>query len=358
MPRVVHLISSRDRRGAQVFASQLVDELGGAPDHRLVAVTEGSGGHRVDAVALGTRRWDARGVRRLVSTLRGADVLVAHGSSALLHGAAASRLAHRPFVYRNIGDPSTWGSVRGASLRVGAPLRAAAAVSALYPEARRHLIDAYRLDPDRVVTIPNGVAERTAATRSDGAAARVTLELDEQLTWIGFIGALSEEKGILAAIDAVAADPTLGLVVAGDGPQRDEAHERAATRAPDRVRFLGVVEDPDIVLAAVRAVVMPSRTEGIPAVAIEAGLSGRPVVATRVGGLPDVIDDGITGVLVDGTSPEELLDAVARAVRSGDELGSAARERCRQRFTMPQVAARWATLLDEVAQRRVPASST
>lgn len=178
--------------------------------------------------------------------LRSHDVLVAHGSTALLHGAAASTLARRPFIYRNIGDPAAWGAVRGADLRIGLPLRRAAAVGALFPAAREHLISVYRLSPERVTTIPNAVPTFDAPTSLARTAVRVEFGLsgldpgnesslgesgsgnaDERLSWVGFAGSLSEEKGVLSAIQAVGADAGLGLVVAGSGPQSAEAHELA-----------------------------------------------------------------------------------------------------------------------------------
>jgi glycosyltransferase involved in cell wall biosynthesis len=354
--RALHLVSSSDRRGAQVFATQLAGALGGPPDHPVVAISEGATANRLPMAELGHGRWDPLGIARLVAGTRRFDVLVAHGSSALLHSALASAFTGRPFVYRNIGDPASWGSVRGASLRIGAPLRRAAAVSALYPAARRHLVEAYDLAPERVTTIPNGVPDHPRPTEADRAAARDRFGLDDGLEWLAFVGALSEEKGILAAIEAVALDERLGLVVAGDGPQSGTARDLADRLAPRRVRFLGVVDDPVAVLAAADVVVMPSRTEGIPATAIEAGLSGRAVVASRVGGLPEVVEHAVTGMLIDDASPRSILQGVQQALDRREPLGTAARQRCLERFTMAAVAERWAELIDAVAQGRPAAS--
>lgn len=384
--RVLHLISSTDRRGAQVFASQLVGQLGGEPEHLLVAIEPGAGSHdaALAVETLGSSRSDPRGLARLVRLLRSRDVLVAHGSTALLHGAAASTLARRPFIYRNIGDPAAWGAVRGADLRIGLPLRRAAAVGALFPAAREHLISAYRLSPDRVTTIPNAVPAFEAPTSLARAAARVEFGLSElepggkvggpgefsqdengsrdsvgeRLSWVGFVGSLSEEKGVLSAIQAVGADAGLGLVVAGSGPQSAEAHALAGRVAPGRVKFLGVTDRPLDVIATSDVVVIPSRTEGIPAVAIEAGLSGVPVVATDVGGVSSAVLDGVTGVLVDPPviTGDGFMSSLGVALRSSladrESLGSAAREHCLEHFTMDRVAQQWAALIERVAAGR------
>src|SRR5690606_34647656 len=106
--------------------------------------------------ALGSRRWDPAGLARLSVTVRSFDVLVAHGSSALLHGAVASALSRTPFVYRNIGDPASWGAVRAAQLRIGVPLRRAAAAVSLYGAAADFLGSRYRLARP-VEVIPNAV---------------------------------------------------------------------------------------------------------------------------------------------------------------------------------------------------------
>lgn len=350
--RAVHLVSSTDRRGAQVFASQLVEALGGGPGHHLVAVAPGRTGG-LDVPTLGGRRADPAGLARLVRLVRGAQVLVAHGSSALLHGALASAAARRPFVYRNIGDPAAWGSVRGADLRIGAPLRRAAGVAAVYEGARGHLVRTYRLDPARVRTIPTGVPDRPGPSSGERERARVELGLDPALRWVAFVGALSAEKGVAAAVDAVAADAGLGLVVAGDGPEAAAARHSAGRVAPGRVRFLGSVPDPWTVMAAAEVLVLPSRTEGVPAVAIEAGLAGLPVVGTRVGGIPEVVEDGTTGVLVDDTRPATLAAALRRALDDAASLGGAAQRRCTERFTMEPVARAWARLLEDVVSGRL-----
>jgi glycosyltransferase involved in cell wall biosynthesis len=125
--------------------------------------------------------------------------------------------------------------------------------------------------------------------------------------------------------------PGAWLLLAGDGPERAALEAQAATDAPGRVVFAGVTSGAGPVLAASDAVVLPSRTEGMPGVLIEAGLSGRPAVATDVGGVGEIVAHDETGVLVP----------------SGD-VGGAARRRCLDRFEMDVVGALWAGLVAEV----------
>ena len=142
-----------------------------------------------------------------------------------------------------------------------------------------------------------------------------TLDPDQPV--VVYLGALSSEKDPLLAIDVMGEVPDAQLVVAGSGPLGQQAAARAAAVAPERIRVVGAVREPASLLAAADALILPSRTEGIPAVAIEAGLAGLPVVAARVGGLAEVVVDGETGVLVDERSPGAMAAALRRVLAGG-----------------------------------------
>ena len=149
----------------------------------------------------------------------------------------------------------------------------------------------------------------------------------------------------------MAALPDTQLLIGGDGPLAEAVAERARRAAPGRVIRAGAVSDPAALLAAADALVLPSRTEGIPAVAIEAALAGLPVVASRVGGLPEVVVHGETGMLVDGPTPVRLAQALDAALADGAALGAAARAHCLGRFALTTVAAQWHELLVEILTR-------
>lgn len=162
-------------------------------------------------------------------------------------------------------------------------------------------------DADRVVHVPNPIEEITPGTGGPG--------------WL-VAGRLTPEKGIDDAIAAARITP--GLTLVGPGAPPD---------LPPGVTSLGLrthAETLDLVRQA-GVVVVPSRwPENQPYAVVEAQLAGRPVVATRVGGVPELIEDGVTGRLVDPGQPEALAAAIAEILRDpvlGDRLGRAARDR-------------------------------
>lgn len=178
-----------------MFASQLVEELVGVPEHLLVAMHPGTTSNQLDVPSVGRSRFDLVGFFRLVRMARKSDVLVAHRSDALLHCAAVGTLTRTPFIYRNIGDPSVWRDVRFANVRIGLPLRRARTVVALYHKASDQLIAAYSLDPDRVVVIPNAVPWFPEPTPEKRTRMRPKFELGDELSWVGFVGSLSKCQG-------------------------------------------------------------------------------------------------------------------------------------------------------------------
>lgn len=351
MARVLHLIAADHRRGAETFAVELAEHLLRAGHEvRVMAVARSGSPDALPVELAGRSRTDPAALARIVSAARWSDAVVSFGSSSVLPGAAAARLTRRPFVYRNIGDPSVWGAVAAADLRIGAPLRSARVVVALYPGAADALVGAYRLDPARVRVIPRGVPE-DAFEPADATARRRSLDvlgLDPARRWIAYVGALSAEKDPLLAVDALGYLPDdVGLVVAGDGPLGEDVRIRAA-HFGDRCRLLGTVRDVAGVYAASSVLVLPSRTEGIPGAVVEAGLAARPAVAFPVGGIPGVVLDGVTGRLAGKRTPAAVAAALVEVLERPDDLGRAARAHCLAHFCMSRVGAAWEQVVADV----------
>jgi glycosyltransferase involved in cell wall biosynthesis len=155
--------------------------------------------------------------------------------------------------------------------------------------------------------------------------------------------------------------PQLRVLVAGSGPEEDRLREMVRDeRLEGRVLLLGLRRDIADVLAAVDIVAFSSDREGTPLAVMEAMAAGKPVVATRVGGVPDLIDDGVHGLLVPRRDPRALADSIARLL--GDEglrseLGRQGRERQRREFDIGVTVRRVESLYDELVAKRPRARS-
>jgi glycosyltransferase involved in cell wall biosynthesis len=144
-----------------------------------------------------------------------------------------------------------------------------------------------------------------------------------------------------------------GLVV-GDGPLRPSVEE-AARRADSRVHVLGERHDVPDLLSAADAFCLVSGTEALPMAVIEAMSAGLPVVASAVGGIPDAVVDGETGLLVapgDDAALVAALERIAREPALARTLGAAGRERYERLFTANGMVAAYARLLDELGAER------
>jgi glycosyltransferase involved in cell wall biosynthesis len=240
---------------------------------------------------------------------------------------------------------------------VGELLRSATWVTTCSETLRTQLTRTVPEVASRVSAIPNAVEP---PTRAPSAA-----------PWdpprLLCLGRLVRQKGFDVAIAAFARlrdrFPHARLTVAGDGPER-QALERLAIElgARDRTEFLGMVPPPRVseVLDAATVVLMPSRFEGLPLVAIEAALAARTVVATPVGGLQEIVVDRETGRLVPADDPAALADAVAELLDQPDQvagLGARARQRALDRFGLTACVQRYDALYQQLAGSRpgVPA---
>jgi glycosyltransferase involved in cell wall biosynthesis len=145
--------------------------------------------------------------------------------------------------------------------------------------------------------------------------------------------------------------PQAHLVLGGDGPCEPELRELVAqTGLADRVHFLGMRQDVPEILRSLDVAVMSSDFEGTPLFALECMAAGTPLVATRVGGLPDLIDDGHTGTLVPPRDPAALSAAIDELISDPERreaVAAAARERAKE-FSIDRIAERFASLYESL----------
>lgn len=195
---------------------------------------------------------------------------------------------------------------------------------------------------DTLIYVPNGVD-----VPEGGPPARAALGLPEGPLVVA-VGQLEEIKGHRYLVEAwpevVRAHPTARLVLVGDGPRRLALHEQArGLGVDDSVLFPGFRPDGRRYAAAADVVVQPSLTEGMPNAVLEAMAAGRAVVATRVGGVPELITDGETGLLVRAGDALALSAAITALLQDGDRrtrLGRAAARHVMADFSLRSVSVR------------------
>lgn len=319
-------------------------------------------GIRVDE-GLATRRADPLQIPAVIRWLRGvgADVvLVLDHSNALFFGRVAARLAGLPAVAavhrtrRADGSPSL-----GRIDRLLEPWTAA-----LIAVSRGHadyLAREEGVDPSRLRVVHNGVdVDRFAAVAEPASRgpARTGLGIPPGALVFAIVAALRPEKNHESLLRAMAA-PELEaarLAVVGDGERRDGLQALATELGVDsRVHWLGWRDDVERVLAAVDVLVLPSHpnVETFPVCVLEAMAAARPVVATRVGSLEEMVEDGRTGWLVPPGDPGALTEALVEAASDPQERrrrGEAGRARVTQDFTEEQMVAGVAAVLREAVR--------
>lgn len=213
----------------------------------------------------------------------------------------------------------------------------------------------------RVTVIPNGIDARAFAGQvdSDPAAIQEVLGLaDGQLIVLG-IGRLTTQKGfeylIQAAPTVKAKQPEVQFLIVGDGPERHHLqHLTMALGVADSVAWLGHREDVANFMATADIVVLPSVREGTPYVLLEALALARPVVATRVGGIPHVVHDRQTGLLVPPRDPAALARAITWMLDHPAEaavMGARGRDLVEQEFSAETMARRTAEIYREVLSK-------
>ena len=324
----------------------------------------------VRAVALGAKgHLDLRTFGRLLSILRRDRIQILRGH--LFWANLAARLvgwvASIPVVVTTHHDTDVWMRWYHRLVeRATAPL--SDAVTTCSEAVRRHAIDTLGIRPGLVRVLPNAI-ELPEGNTDPRARERIRRELGAASgdLLIGTLGRLVEPKKGLAVFLASARllvrdFPRVRFVLVGDGPQRAALEERAAREGVSHcTMFAGIRRDVADIMRSLDLFVQPSLWEGFGLTALEAMAVGTPVVATRVGGVPEVVLDGETGILVPPGDVQALAAGCARLLRNRElaaRLGHAGIERARAHFGIERLVGQIEALYRELLDRDRAAPDT
>jgi glycosyltransferase involved in cell wall biosynthesis len=281
-----------------------------------------------------------REIRRLAP-----EVVVAHGGESAKYAAMAAPKGV-PIVYLKIGTAHTSLSRRARKGLHGYYTQRADIIAAVSTDVAEEAHNVYHVPEDRLVVLPNARDPETFKPRQNDT---------ERLPRLIFVGHLDPGKRPDWFVDVVGALKERGrefeAVIVGDGPLQESVRRRAASEG---VEMLGRRDDVPELLAGSDIFVFTSLPpgEGMPGVLIEAGLTGLATVSTRVPGARDVIEDGVTGLLVDIEDMPAMVDAVDRLVLDAPlrrSMGERARASCLERFTLEASAEQWRDLFRRLA---------
>jgi glycosyltransferase involved in cell wall biosynthesis len=380
--RVLQLVQRPQRRGAEVFAYDLnrqLESLGLSVKTVYLYDHAGDGSlplHPGDVCLHGREqnilekfpKFDPlllKRVRGEISVFR-PHIVQVNGARTIKYGAMAKSLSGShmgwKLIYRNIGLPADWhhwwGTIVAYRFAIMSQMDGVIGVSRYSLENAQGL---YRMRAPSTVIL-NGISTERMKASADRDAVRSKLGVRDGevvLLFVGFMDDVKRPERFVNLIDALSeTTPHVRGWMVGEGPA--SANVRALITALDlteRVRLLGSQDDVASIMQAADIFVMTSQTEGVPAVVLEAGYMGLPVVATRVGGLPECVEDGEGGILVDPESPRELMEATKKLVLDSSlrrRMGDRGRNWISGNLTIEHVADRYLAFYQRIRAGRTP----
>jgi glycosyltransferase involved in cell wall biosynthesis len=326
--RVLHVIDHLGFGGAPLVVKRLVEAMDAGPiESKVCALRPNSRPIDIQAkvVTLDYHKYSPAvfGAVTRLCELDQIDIVHAHLQKAVIGTLLTARRGGRPLIVHEHGPIFRGGTgfvYRGVLKRFGGRARAVIANSQAAAEAMRRVLGQADVP---VEVVPNSIdAARFDPDRHDRAAARDALGLKADEFAVGFVGRLDRAKGADLLVEAAAVLRERGgafrVIIVGAGAERQALQQQIDRLALGKhVTLAGLHRNPAEIMAGFDVAVAPSRREAFGVAAVELMAMGVPVVATTVGGLPELIEDGRTGLLVPAGDVSGIADAVQRL--QGDE---------------------------------------
>jgi glycosyltransferase involved in cell wall biosynthesis len=355
-PRILQLLATGGNGGAQESYTGLLLRLDRSRyEVRALSLSSGSAVHRLRRLGLSVEvldtEEDERAVRELAAYLRREeiDLVHAHMYRAEVIGTRAAVAARTPVIMA---------TVHSSRVRSAADVEA---LAALTPHMDRLIVPSASIQAKVIregrggaefSVIPNGIDLSRFSTPAPPCSLRDDFGIPCDAFLAGVVARLEPEKGHAYLIDAwprvLSRVPDAWLAIVGEGSEADALQARA--RGLEHIVFTGRRDDISAVTADLSVAVLPSLREAQGISILEAMARCRPVVASAVGGIPEVITSGVDGLLVPPASPADLADAIVAVAQSpelADRLGRAGRATVVERFSIDAQVRRTEEVYDE-----------
>ncbi len=288
-------------------------------------------------------------------------ILRTHKYRANLYGRIAGWFANTPVIIASLhidyGDKDVNAGRKIANRMLAGVTDIVVAVS---DSVKRDSVRYDRLDPSRITVIHNGVDTYTFNPERAFQCPGKDLSIEKKDVVIGCIGRIVHSKGLSYLLEALPyirqRCRSVKLLIVGDGSLKDDLREQAGRlRIADRVIFAGRRRDIPDLLSRIDVFVLPSVKEGLPNAILEAMAMGKPIVATNVGGIPEVLKHGVSGFIV----PPRDIESLSRAVVSllddrnlAKRLGHESRKCILEHYSIHSTVLKWQTLYLSLLEKK------
>ncbi|MDO8427258.1 MAG: glycosyltransferase family 4 protein [Deltaproteobacteria bacterium] len=299
---------------------------------------------------------DLRAVRYVMGLIKSdsVDVVSTHSGDDSFICAIAGRLSKRkPVIVRT----------RHLALPITSKITYSVfphAVVTVSDYVRRYLVEDKGIDGKKVVSIPTGIDLKKFSPDSQQSGLREELGAGPGTLIVGTVAILRRKKGHHVLLDAAPAilkeAPNTLFVFVGDGPQKENIEDKIKKLGiGGNVKLLGLRPDVPSILKGLDIVVLPTLQEALGTSILEASAMGKPVISTKVGGVPEVVRDNSTGILVQPEDPEGLACAVIKLLKDSElrvSMGERGRKMVEEEYSTEKMAERLYALYSRLLQKR------
>lgn len=362
--KILYVIDNIEFGGGERVFSQVIRGLnkerfgvfvasnpGGTFEKKLTEV-----GIKIDPLDM-TSRYNLGTISQLKKIIKTKDVQIVHsqGGRADFFARIAARIANVPIIISSVAMLVEGYDV--SILRKGLYVlidrwteRWVNKFIVLSEALRRALIERHKIPPEKIVRIYNGIELKEynpdlKEVRSKKLEVRRELGLKNDVPVIGAIGRLVWQKGFEYLIQAIPkvieVFPETRFLIVGEGPLKDKLKVKSEKlKVKDNIIFTGFRSDIKEILASIDLLVMPSLLEGLPMVLLEGMAMAKPIVATRIDGVTEVLENGKMGLLVPAKNPHALAEAILKVLNNktkADLLGQNARKMVEEKFSVEKM---------------------